>query len=544
MQQNKPIKQEETTMATSTLQHPSESETARQLYNLHNRWLILAALVAAAILEVMDTSIVTVAIPQMAGAFNCTSTEMAWVSTAYILANVVVLPMTAWLAQRFGRRNYLGASIIIFSVARLLCAFAPSLGILILFRIIQGAAGAALISTAQAVVVEIFPQNQQGLAQGVFGIGLVAAPALSPLLGGWIVDNYSWQAVYFIHVPITIISLYFLSILFHDGSTAETKAAAGKIDTLGVAFLVMGFGSLQYVLEEGERYDWFNDAWITRFSVLAVIGIVGMIIWELQRNNKNPVVDLRVYKDRGLSSAVIISFAIGIGMYAVNFAYTILVQDLLGFTATKAGLAVCPMGVGALLGIMIVSSIIQKTDPRRLVLAGIILCAIGSYMLGFNTTITGIEQTWLGLGILGAGTGMAMISINIAGFAGLSSTQLGAGAAQLGLGRQLGGSFGIAIMNTYIDQMTNIHRSHIVSHLGVTNQNFIHTIYGYSHGLSHPGLMGVDAQREARYLNQVQAHRSLCLNQLRGPYHALFANGGHLHLRPAIGGDQQGHHAG
>jgi DHA2 family multidrug resistance protein len=474
---------------------PHESEESRRLYNLHNRWLILAALVASAFLEIMDTSIVNVALPQMAGTLGATVTDAAWVSTAYILANVIVLPMTAWLAQRFGRKSYLVASIIIFSIARLCCGFAPSLGIVILCRIVQGAAGAALISTAQAVLVEIFPSHQQGLAQGVFGIGLVVAPAVSPMLGGWIVDNYSWQTVYFIHLPVTAIALYLIATLFHDGSTDETKAIAGKLNIIGVALLSIGLGSLQYVLEEGQRYDWLNDTWIARFTAMAVVGIIAMLAWELSPKNKNPVVDFRVYLDRGLASAVLLSFAIGIGMYAVNFAYTILVQDLLGFTATKAGLAVCPMGFGALFGIMIVSALVEKIDPRPLVFIGIAICALSSYELGFNTSITGIEHTWFPMTMMGFGTGMAMISTNIVAFFGLKESQFGSGAAQLGLGRQLGGSFGIAIIDTYISQMTDLHRSNLVSHLYSANQSFTQTVYGLSHMLAHPGVMAQDALR-------------------------------------------------
>ncbi|HEY3331901.1 MAG TPA: DHA2 family efflux MFS transporter permease subunit [Capsulimonadaceae bacterium] len=465
--------------------------------NQRYRWLILLGLVVSAILEVMDVSILNVALPQMAGALGSTTTDIAWVSTAYLLANVVVLPMTAWLAQRFGRKNYLVASVIIFTIARILCAFSGSLGWVIVWRLLQGAAGAALISTSQAVLVDIFPDEQQGLVQSLFGLGLVAAPAIAPLLGGWLVDSYSWQMLFLIHIPGALLSLYMISALFADTSTPESRASAGKLDAAGVAFLALGLGSLQYVLEEGQRNDWFSDAGILRFSILAVIGMTALIIWELHPSNKSPVVNLRVYANRGLWSAVVISFVTGIGMYGVNYAFAVLVQGILGFTSIKSGMALLPLGIGSMVSLAIVAAVTNKVNPRVLIVTGLTVSALGSWILGFNTLATDITDTALPLGLVGFGIGMSILPVSIAAFAALRPSEAGDGAAQVGLGRQLGGSFGIALLNTYISHMTDVHRAVMLEHFNRANAAFGHTVQGLAGLMVHHGHSWADSQQAA-----------------------------------------------
>ncbi|MDR3709148.1 MAG: DHA2 family efflux MFS transporter permease subunit [Capsulimonadaceae bacterium] len=461
------------------------------------RWWILIGLVVSAVLEVMDTSILNVALPQMAGSLGATTTDIAWVSTAYLLANVVVLPMTAWVAQRFGRKNYLVASIIVFSISRLMCAFSHDLGTVIVWRLIQGAAGASLISISQAVIADIFPAEQQGMVQAIFGIGLVVAPAVAPLLGGWIVDNSTWRVVFYIHVPIALFALYLVDILYTDASTQSSRAKAGKLDVPGIAFLAIGFGSLQYVLEEGQRNDWFNDAFIARVSIAAVCGIIAMIIWELWPTNKAPIVNLRVYGNRGLWSAVVISFMMGVGMYAVNYAFTMLVEYVLGFTPIKAGLAALPLGAGAFVGLLIIAAVTNLVDVRILVIIGLLLSATGSWMLGFCSANTGIEHTWICVGMIGFGIGFAMIPVTTAAFAALEPEESADGAAQLGLGRQLGGSFGIAILNTYISHMNDTHRAVLLEHLTRTNQTFTHAVSGMAGMFSQHGMHGGIGQAAA-----------------------------------------------
>jgi len=482
------------------------------------RWLILVGLTVSAILEIMDVSILNVALPQMAGSLGTTLTDIAWVSTAYLLANVVVLPMTAWLSQRYGRKNYLIVSIIVFAVARVLCGLSPNLGLVIVWRLLQGAAGAALISTAQAVLVDIFPDDQQGLVQSLFGIGLVVAPAVAPLLGGWIVDSYSWHLLFYIHIPVALLSLYLIGTLYADVSSTQSRSAAGQFDLAGIAFLALGLGSLQYVLEEGQRNDWFNDVVILRFALLAAVGMVALVAWELNPRNRSPVVNLRVYANRGLSAAVVISFVSGIGMYGVNFAFAVLVQNILGFTSIESGMALVPLGAGSMIGLMMVAATSNRVDPRIPITLGLLISAAGTWMLGFNTLSTGIEDTWLPLGLVGLGLGASVLTVSISAFAALKQSEAADGAAQLGLGRQLGGSFGIALLNTYIAHMTDVHREYLLEHLTYANSPFAQAVSGLTAYIT-PQCQSL---RQAHGMALAVIYRSACLQAVLEGYNSGF----------------------
>src|SRR3954452_22752110 len=254
-------------MSTEVMPQAAAAPRADDLRARLAPWLILLGLITAAIMEVLDTTIVNVALPQMAGNLGATTTEIAWVSTGYILSNVVVLPMTAFLTTTFGRRNYLTASIIVFIIASFLCGISHSLGELVLWRVLQGAGGAALLSTAQATIRQIFPREQQGLVQAIFLLGIIVAPTLGPTLGGWITDNYTWNWCFFINVPIGIASAFLVSQFLRDPPGQERQR--GRVDWLGIGLLTAGIGSLQWVLEEGNTKDWFADVWILRFSLVA-----------------------------------------------------------------------------------------------------------------------------------------------------------------------------------------------------------------------------------------------------------------------------------
>ena len=311
----------------------------------------------AAALEILDTTVVNVSLPQMAGNLGASTDEIAWVSTGYILSNVIVLPMTAWLSGRFGRKRYLMVSIIIFNIARFMCGLSGSLGEIVFWRLIQGAGGAALISTAQSTIVEIFPRNQTAMVQSLFGLGLIVTPTLGPLLGGYITDNYSWRTVFFIHVPLAVASLTMVGLFLQD---SIHQKRVNTVDVPGILMLAAGMGSLQYVLEEGERYMWFDDAWILRLTILAVVSLSGFIYWELSPRNKAPILDLRVLKDRNLSAAVILGLVLGFGLYGGVFIYPLFVQSILGFTPTATGLALLPGGIATAVGVVFCGRLLSK----------------------------------------------------------------------------------------------------------------------------------------------------------------------------------------
>jgi len=490
------------------------------------RWLVLAGLVTAALLEVMDVSIVNVALPQMSGNLGTTITQIAWVATGYTLANAVVLPMTAWLAHRFGRKRYLLVSVAVFTAGSLLCGFSSSLTEIILWRVLQGAAGAALISTAQATIVEIFPAGEQSLVQSIFGFALLAAPAFAPWLGGWITDNYSWPWVFFINIPIGLAAAAVVGLSLQDPPEHQGDAKAAA-DWVGIGLLAAGLGCLQFVLEEGQPRDWYEDSTITWLTVIAVAALLALVAWELWPGNKQPIVDLRVYKERSLSTGVLLSFVTGFGLYGVAFLLPQFLQDVLSLTPTASGAALIPEGLATLAAVVVAGLLLErKIDPRLIIGAGLLTAAAGLWDLTHLSPLSSLADTRLGVALEGAGAGFLIIPVSVAAFGDLKGMQIGQGAAQLGLGRQLGGAFGIAILTTTVVQMTARHRAEMVTHLFSGSLQLSERLAGTVQALTARGyssasapqaalhLLDISVQGQASALAYLDAFRLLCLAYL------------------------------
>ncbi len=436
-----------------------------------NRWYILFGLVLSVIMEALDTTIINVALPQMAGNLNATPNEIGWVSTSYILAVVIVLPITAWLASRFGRKRYLVASILLFIVASFFCGTSRSLGEIIVWRILQGVGGAALLSTAQATLLEIFPPSQQGIVQSVLGLGVVVAPALAPMLGGYITDNYEWPWVFFVNLPIGAIAAAVV-ITFLKDSRFRQKSA-GRVDAAGILLLAAGLGSLQYVLEEGQQDDWFGSRLIARLAVLSALALIAFIAWELSPRNRYPVVDLRVLKDRNLLGGVLLALAMGFGLIGGLFIFPLFVQGILGFTPTETGLILFPAGLAIEVGILFCAATLQKGfDPRALITAGILVFAFANWQLAHLTPQSDGASTLPGQILRGLGLGLLFIPVTVSAYATLKGAQIAQGTALWNLSLQLGGSFGIAVLNTYVVDMTQFHRAVLVENLGAGSTLF------------------------------------------------------------------------
>jgi len=458
--------------------------------NFSVRWIILIGLITASIMEVLDTTIINVALPQMAGNLNATTDEIAWVSTGYILSNVVVLPMTAWLSLRFGRKNYLCFSILLFIIASFFCGTSNTLIELVAWRILQGAGGAALLSTAQATLRQIFPKNEQAMVQTIFILGIVVAPTVGPTLGGIITDNYHCSWVFFINVPIGIVSLALVYFFLQD---TQEQNRCGSIDYIGIILLTAGLGSLQYVLEEGERDDWFNNIAIQRLTVLAVVTLVSMVWWELSPRNKNPVVDFRVLKNRSFTAGLILFLALGFGLYGGIFIFPLFVQNVLGFSPTRTGIILLPGGLATAASSMICGRILSNPNrivgPRVLILFGVLLFMTSMWDLGHLSIESGEPDTRIALIIRGFGLGFLFTPINNIIFAALRGPEIAQGSSFINLFRQLGGSFGIAVLNTYIVKQTQVHRANLVSNLTSGASDFLerqHTVAGnlIAHGIS------------------------------------------------------------
>ena len=463
------------------------------------KWIILVGLITAAIMEVLDTTIINVALPQMAGNLNATIEEIAWVSTGYILSNVIVLPMTAWLGSRFGRKRYLCFSIGLFIFASFFCGTSKSLLEVVFWRVLQGAGGAALLSTAQATLRQIFPREQQGLVQSIFILGIIMAPTLGPALGGYITDNYNWPWVFFVNIPIGLVSLFLVATFLHDSPTA---AKAGPIDLPGIALLTVGLGSLQYVLQEGQQDDWFNDVWITRLSVIAAISLVAMVAWELSPRNKSPVVDFHVLKNRDLTAGLVLFLALGFGLYGAIFIFPQFTQNILGFSPTSTGLVLLPGGLATGVSAMICGRATAGkkplVDPRILILFGMALFIWSMWDLGHLSIASGEPDTRLALIIRGFGLGFLFTPINFVVFAALKPTEVQQASGLINLARQLGGSFGIAVLNTYIYNMEAYHRANLVSNLYAGNEAYTSRLAAIAAGMvQRTGMSVADAQKGA-----------------------------------------------
>ena len=429
------------------------------------RWLILAGLITAAIMEVLDTTIVNVAMPQMAGNLSATQEEIGWVSTGYILANVIILPMTAFFAMRFGRRRYLTASIILFVIASFFCGTSNSLLELVAWRILQGAGGAALMSTAQATLRQIFPVEEQGIVQAVFVLGIIVAPTLGPTLGGWLTDHYSWHWCFFINVPIGIVSTILVSSFLRD--PPQERAHTGAVDWAGIAFLTVGVGGLQYVLEEGNAKDWFESTLILRLAIAAVVSLVLLVWWELHPKNRAPVVNFRVLQNPTLASALFLFVALGFGLYGGVFLFPLFAQGILHFTPTETGLVMLPGGLATGFSALVCGALLNgkqpKADPRVLIALGVALFAVSMWIMGHLTTAAGVDDVRFALIIRGFGLGLLFTPINAAAYRTIRPSDAQQAAGLINLSRQLGGAFGIAVLATQLNHMTQRYRVELVS---------------------------------------------------------------------------------
>lgn len=479
-----------------TLTRPTSADEANSKY----RWLILIGLITAAIMEVLDTTIINVALPQMAGNLGATATEVAWVSTGYILSNVVVLPMTAFLTGVLGRRNYLSASILVFIAASFLCGISHSLIELVIWRVLQGAGGAALLSTAQATIRQIFPKEQQGLVQSIFLLGVIVAPTLGPTLGGWITDNYTWNWCFFINVPIGIVSFFLVSNFLID--PPGMKTGPGKVDFLGISLLAVGLASLQYVLEEGNQDDWFQDPMILKLAILAGVCLTLMLWWELSPRNKAPVVDFRVLKNRDLSASIFLFIALGFGLYGGVFIFPLFAQSILGFTPTETGLAFMPGGICTAVTALFCGAMLNgpkaRIDPRALIFLGVGLFVYAMWDLGHLSVSAGYDDVRIPLMIRGLALGFLFAPINNVAYGNIDPRIAQQASGLINLARQLGGSFGIAVLGTYLTNRTHIRRAGLVEHLYAGNSILDNRVDSIAAGFQARGMSPENAHRAAQ----------------------------------------------
>lgn len=425
-----------------------------------NRYWIAAAVTLAAVLELVDTSIVNVAVPHMMGNLGATLDEIAWVSTGYIIANVIVIPMSSWLANWFGRRNYLTASILLFVAASFFCGAATGLWSLVFWRIVQGLGGGALLSVAQATLFEAFPPNEVGKGQAIFGMGVMVGPTLGPTLGGYIIDNYDWPWIFYINVPL---GLFAAAMVWNFVRDSKNAVRATKIDALGILLLATSIGTLQFMLERGERYDWFESGMVTTLAAVSALSMVAFIWREL--TFEQPIVNLRVLKSRQLTVGVVFAAALGLAMYGSIFVLPVFLQQLHGFTAWQTGKVIFPGALASAFTMAIIGRNANRMDARYTVVLGVAMFGVCMWWLSGLSLDAGADDVFWPLILRGVGMGLIFVPLTNASMTDLSPQDVPQGTALFNLTRQLGGSLGIAVMATLLSRFTSASRANLVQHM-------------------------------------------------------------------------------
>lgn len=432
------------------------------------RVIITITAIVCALLEIVDTTIVNVALNDMKGNMGATTSEVGWVVTAYAIGNVIIVPMTSWLSAQFGRRNYFAASIILFTIMSFLCGNASGIWELVAFRFLQGIGGGALLVTSQTIITESYPPQKRGMAQAIYGLGVIVGPTLGPPLGGFIVDHFTWPYIFYINIPLGVIATL-LTLQFVRSPKYAEKSSMGDIDWAGIGLLAVFVGSLQYILEKGQDDDWFNNTTIIILTAIAALGFLFFIWREL--SFRNPVVQLRVLKNVNLRVGTILSFIMGFGLYSSTFIIPLYTQATLGWTATQSGLLLMPAAIMTAFMMPIIGRLLQKGVPQQYLVAGGMLLFAFFCFYGFKilTPDTGKESFFWMLMIRGVGMGMLFIPITTLALSTLKGREIGEGAAFTGMMRQLGGSFGVAMITTYMARKTMMHRSDLVAKLNIND---------------------------------------------------------------------------
>lgn len=451
------------------------------------RAIVTITAIFCALLEIVDTTIVNVALNDMRGNLGATLTEVGWVITAYAIGNVIIVPMTSWLSKQFGRRNYFAASIMIFTVFSFLCGNATNIWELVIFRFIQGLGGGALLVTSQTIITESYPVEKRGMAQAIYGLGVIIGPTLGPPLGGYIVENFSWPYIFYINIPIGVIATL-LTLQFVRSPKYGEKSSLANIDWLGIGLLAVAVGSLQYVLEKGQDDDWFSNGVIIILSVIAILGLF-FFIWREMRF-RNPIVELRVLRNGNLRVGTIMSFILGFGLYGSTFIIPLYTQSTLGWTAQQSGMLLVPAALTTAFMMPIIGNLLQKGVPQQyLVAAGMLLFAVFTFW-GYKiiTPDTSKEAFFWMLIVRGVGMGMLFIPITTLSLSTLKGQQIGQGAAFTGMMRQLGGSFGVALITTFMSRQNMVHRSDLVSKLNINDPAVQQRVTGLQHNFMNKGM--------------------------------------------------------
>jgi MFS transporter, DHA2 family, multidrug resistance protein len=473
----------------------------------YNPWLIAVVVALAAFMEVLDTSIANVALPYMAGSLGASNDQSTWVLTSYLVSNAIILPISGWLAGTLGRKRFFMACLGVFTVSSLLCGIAPSLGLLLLCRVLQGAGGGGLQPMAQAILADTFPPQQRGLAFALYGITAIMAPTIGPTLGGWITFNYSWRWIFFINIPVGIATWFLVRRFVEDPPyLGRLKSAGLKLDYIGIALLTLGIGSLQILLDKGQEDDWFGSHFITTLVIMAIVCLVSLVIWEWFQ--KAPIIDVRMFKSFNFASANLMMFTLGILLFSSLVLMPQFLQTLLGYTSELAGLALSAGGLVLLFEMPIMGQLTTKLQARYLIAFGWLALSIAMYystkridlLISFNAAVLLRIAQVIGLGFL-------FVPISLVAYIGIAPEKNNSVAGIVNFMRNIGSSVGTSMVTTLIARRSQFHQARLVQYARIDNPNFQNSANGLAQQLAHSGLSAYDAQIQAyaRIYQSVQA---------------------------------------
>jgi len=471
-----------------------------------NPWIIALAVTLATFMEVLDTSIANVALPHIAGSLSAGQDESTWVLTSYLVSNAIVLPLSGWLSSIVGRKNFYMGCVALFTISSFLCGLAPNLAVLIICRVLQGVGGGGLQPSEQAILADTFPPAKRGMAFAVYGMAVVTAPAIGPTLGGWITDNFSWRWIFFINIPVGILSILLTSRLIQDPPYFKRrKLAETHIDYIGLGFVALGLGTLQVVLDKGQREDWFESHFIVILSAIAALSLIFVIFWEWK--HKDPIIDLHLFRDRTFGVSNLLMFMLGFALLGSTLLLPLFSQTLLGYTAQQAGLALMPGGFAIILLLPLVGFLLSRYTPRWLLLFGL---AVLSFSL-FHMTTFDLDidfRTVAGARVLQAvGMAFLFVPINTAAYAFLPRDKNNAASGLMNLARNIGGSVGISVVTTMLDRRTQKHLTDLAGNLSAANPSLQAMLQGAAKALQAHGASAAGASQQAYALVQGTVQR-------------------------------------
>ncbi len=471
----------------------------------HNPWLIALTVTIATFMEVLDTSIANVALPHIAGSLGASSNEATWVLTSYLVASAIVLPISGWLQNRFGRKRFYMTSVALFTASSMLCGFAPSLPLLILARILQGAGGGGLAPSEQAILADTFPVAKRGQAFAVYGMAVVVAPAIGPTLGGWITDNYNWHWIFFINLPIGLISLFLTTRMVEDPPYLQERRKTSRVesvDFIGLVTVAAGVGSLEFVFDKGQEKDWFGSQLITSFTIVAVCFLVFFVVWEWR--HRNPIVDLKLLRIRNFGTSVGLQFVLGMVLFGTTVLIPQFLQALLGYTAERAGLALSPAGLVMMAMMPLAGFAVGRVrDPRLLVAGGYAVTALALYNLTrLDLDVSfGTVALWRAFQVIGLA--FVFIPISTLNYVGVPREKNNQISSLSNFARNLGGSFGTAMLTTFLERTAQTHQATLGEHAypgGYAYSSFVAQTQAALEKMGHAG---------AAQLAQAQAYQEL-----------------------------------